>query len=448
MIVARRTSNYPRPFEPSLVHSLRSLPFLGAFCVSALPAAAQSNDLEQRLQRMEAENAEFRRQLGVLAEEQERFALGDVFTPIGPRVSGLAPAASKIYATDQGLSIGGYGEALYTDFDSSRDDGAASGRTDSTDFLRLVTYLGYKFDSTWLFNSEIEYEHASTGSGGEVSVEFAYLDGMFSDAVNLRTGMLLVPMGFINELHEPVTFASVNRPQVERVLLPTTWRENGAGVWGDVGDFSYRAYLVNGFDASGFSASGVRGGRQKGAQALAEDFAGVVRIDWQGVRGLLLGGAAYVGNSGQGQFSVDVATAIYEAHLDWRWRGVGLRVLWVETQIDDVAALNGALGLAGSQSIGERQSGGYLELGFDLASAGMLSGGQSLTPFVRAETYDTQSSTPAGFAANSANDIDVLTFGLAYQPGPQLVFKLDYSNFDNGAGTGVDQFNVGMGFVF
>lgn len=424
------------------------LSFATPFCVLAASAQAQSADLEQRLAKLEAENAEFRRQMGVLADEQERLALGDVFTPIGPRVSGLAPAASKIYSTDQGLSIGGYGEALYSDFDSSRDDGSPSGKADSADFLRLVTYLGYKFDSVWLFNSEIEYEHASTGAGGEVSVEFAYIDGMFADAANLRTGLLLVPMGFINELHEPVTFWSVGRPNVERVLLPTTWRENGIGLWGDAGDFSYRAYLVNGFDATGFSASGVRGGRQKGAQALAEDFAAVARVDWQGVQGLVLGVAGYAGNSGQGQLGADVMTTVWEAHVDWRWRGLGLRALWVETGIDDVAQLNNFLGFTGAQSIGEEQSGGYVELGYDLATAGLIGGGQALTPFVRAETYDTQAQTPAGFSSNAANDVDVLTFGVAYQPGPQLVFKFDYSNFDNGAGTGVDQFNVGLGFVF
>ncbi len=421
---------------------------LCALAVSVSNARAQSVDLEQRLARLEAENAEFRRQMGVLADEQERLALGDVFTPIGPRVSGLAPAASKIYSTEQGFSIGGYGEGLYSNFDSTRDDGSPSGKSDTADFLRLVTYLGYKFDSVWLFNSEIEYEHASTSAGGEVSVEFAYLDGMFANAANLRTGLVLVPMGFINELHEPVTFWSVNRPQVERVLLPTTWRENGVGVWGDAGDFSYRAFLINGFEAAGFTAGGVRNGRQKGALALAEDFAVVARVDWQGIEGLMIGVSGYAGDSGQGQVGVDVATTIYEAHLDWRWRGLGLRALWVETRIDDVAALNGFLGLTGAQSVGEKQSGGYIELGYDLATAGLVGGGQALTPFVRVETYDTQAKTPTGFSSSAANDVDVLTFGVAYQPGPQVVFKLDYSNFDNGAGTGVDQFNVGMGFVF
>ena len=58
----------------------------------------------------------------------------------------------------------------------------------------------------------------------------------------------------------------------ERRIIPTTWRENGVGVLGSVGPFAYRAYLLNGLDATGFSPEGLRGGRQKGSRALASDF--------------------------------------------------------------------------------------------------------------------------------------------------------------------------------
>src|SRR5690606_5504586 len=118
---------------------------------------------------------------------------------------------------------------------------------------------------------EIEFEHASTGQGGEVSVEFAYLDYLATPHLGVRAGMVLVPMGFVNELHEPTTFLGTTRPLTESTIIPTTWRENGAGVFGDIGDFSYRAYVINGLDAvgggssraGGFSAAGLRGGRQK-----------------------------------------------------------------------------------------------------------------------------------------------------------------------------------------
>ena len=359
----------------------------------------------------------------------------------------MGPAASKVYGVEQGVSLGGYGEALYQDFESSRDDGS-SGTTDQLDFVRAVLYVGYKFNERWLFNSELEFEHASTDESGSTSVEFAYLEYQQNEALNARGGLLLLPMGLINEQHEPTTFLSAKRPGVETVILPTTWRENGAGLLGELGDFDYKAYVVNGFDGAGFTAGGLRGGRQKGSAALAEDVAVVGRLDWNGVPGLTLGASGYQGDSAQDLSGVDLDTTIYEAHLDWNWRGLCLRALVAEAELDDVAALNGALGLAGAASVGEQLEGYYVELGYDVLGALRPESGQSLSPFVRYEAYDTQAEVPAGFASNPANDVEITTVGLAYEPHHQIVIKLDYMDADNGAGSGQDQINIAMGYVF
>jgi hypothetical protein len=359
---------------------------------------------------------------------------------------GLGPAASKIYRTDRGLSIGGYGELLYQKFDSERDNGTDSGRTDTFDLLRGVLYFGYKFNDRWLLNTEIEYEHA----GGEVSVEFAYIDYLWRPEASLRGGLLLVPMGFINELHEPTVFLGANRPDIERLIIPTTWRENGFGLFGEAGPVSYRTYVVNGFRGAGFTAAGLRGGRQKGNQAKAEDFAWVGRLDFTGVPGLLVGGSAYVGDSGQdletsGGDGISVGTSLIEGHLEWRWRGLEFRALGVQAELDDVADLNRALGLTGNQSVGEKLQGYYLQLGYDVLAG---RGDRALIPYVRWETYNTQDEVPAGFRANPANDIEVLTLGLALKPIEQIILKIDHQNYDNAAGTGVDQLNVLLGYVF
>ena len=130
-----------------------------------------------------------------------------------------------------------------------------------------------------------------------MSVEFMALDFFWKKEANFRTGLVLVPMGFINEVHEPPFFLGVRRPETERRILPATWREMGVGVFGQLGEeVEYRAYVVNGFNAAGFSASGIRGGRQNGNRALAEDFALVGRVDWTPWHGVLLGASAYVGN--------------------------------------------------------------------------------------------------------------------------------------------------------
>ena len=164
-----------------------------------------AQDVSERLSRLEAENVELQRRIDVLAEEQERLELGELVPTMGESEHGLGPAASKIYNVEQGLSFGGYGEALFQDF-------AGPTRRDQFDFLRAVFYFGYRFNERWLFNSEIEFEHAAVSEGGDTSVEFAYLDYLWRPAVNFRAGILLTPMGFINELHEPPTFLGATRP--------------------------------------------------------------------------------------------------------------------------------------------------------------------------------------------------------------------------------------------
>jgi hypothetical protein len=396
--------------------------------------------------------AELERRIEVLAEEIEKLTLGEAAPRADRPAYGLGPAASKVYRTGEGLSVGGYGELLYEDFAAERDDGFRSGRTDRADFLRGVLYVGYKWNQRWLLNSEIEYEHASTGEGGEVSVEFAYVDYLWRPELGLRGGLLLVPMGFINELHEPTVFLGARRPAVENALIPTTWRENGLGIFGDAGPFSYRVYLVNGFDASGFSAGGLRGGRQKGGQAKAEDFALVGRLDVTPVPGLLAGISAYAGDSGQGLRTpagreVGARTTLFEGHLEWRWQGLELRALAARATVDDVADLNAALGLSGSRSVGETLAGGYLQLGYDVFTHWGRSE-QSLVPYARWETLDTQEELPARTSRNPETDTESLTLGVAWKPIDSFVVKLDHQDFDNAAGTGVDQFNVLLGYIF
>jgi hypothetical protein len=387
--------------------------------------------------------AELERRLEVIAAEIERLKIGEAAASAEESEHGLGPAASKIYHTERGISVGGYGELLYRSVDSERDDGSPSGERDEFDLLRAVLYFGYKFNDRWLFNSEIEYEHA----GEEVGVEFAYLDYLWRPQANLRAGLLLVPMGFINELHEPTTFLGANRPTIERVIIPTTWRENGFGLFGDAGSFSYRTYIVAGLDASGFTAGGLRGGRQEGIESSAEDFAWVGRLDFTGVPGLLVGGSAYVGNSGQGALdTTDVGTQILEGHVEWKWRGLELRALAVQAELDDVADLNRELGLGGNDSVGERLTGHYLQLGYDVLAA--RGGEQAFIPYARWEAFNTQDEVPGGFVADRATDVEALTLGFAYKPIDQIVIKVDHQNFDNEAGTGTDQFNVLLGWIF
>lgn len=410
--------------------------------IAALKAEGQA---DARLEEIE-------RRLEIMATEIEDLKIGEeVITATKTEMMpGLGPAASKVYRKDHGISIGGYGEAVVAAPSETRDDGTPSNKDASFDMLRAVFYFGYKFDDRFLLNTEIEFEHASTSKSGSASVEFAYIDYLYRDAFNVRGGLVLLPMGWLNELHEPTVYFGSLRPESERRIIPSTWREGGVGAFGDVGGFTYRTYVVNGLDASGFSSSGLRGGRQKGSKAKLEDFAWTGRLDWVATPGFQAGLSFYTGNSGQGiegidGESIDVPTRIWDAHAEWRWRGLKLRGLYTQADLDDVAALNEALGYEGSQSVGERLVGGYLEAGYDFLGGRK---GRSLMPYVRWETINTQDSVPDGWEADPANDQEIFTLGIAYQPIEQIIIKLDWADVDNAAGTGVNQFNAQLGYIF
>ncbi|MBK9967968.1 MAG: hypothetical protein IPP07_25070 [Holophagales bacterium] len=402
-------------------------------------------------------NEELARRIEVLARELEARRLGDASDPAPPAGAagrwGLGPAASKVYGKSSGLSIGGYGESIYQNFDATRENGTASGKTNEWDYLRAVVYLGWKFDRTFVLNTEIEYEHASTGKGGEVSVEFATLDAMLRDEVNLRAGLVLVPVGFVNEMHEPTTYLGARRPDTESRILPSTWRANGIGAFGAAGPIAYKLYLTESLDASGFSASnGIRGGRQSGARASADNLAVTGRVDLVSVPGLLAGVAFFTGESGKSLSSAGqpfgARTTAWDLHADWRLGALWLRGVFARVTVDDVALLNQSLGLSGSKSIGETQDGYYLSAGYELLSRFAPGSSMALTPFVRFERTDTQKSVPAGYARDGANDRKAWTVGLDFKPIPQLALKVDWQGYTDSAHTGTPQWNVALAYLF
>jgi hypothetical protein len=400
--------------------------------------------------------AEIERQIEVLAREVEQLKLGEAAAPAAAARDlhwGVGPAASKVYGK-KGVSIGGYGEFAYSNFGGLRQDGEPSGEQSHVDMLRAVVYFGYKFDDHWVVNTELEAEHAVTASdkGGEVEIEFAYLDYIFSKPLRARAGLMLIPMGWINELHEPPTFLGTLRPEVEQRLIPTTWREIGAGFYGEAGRFSYRLYAVNGLNSKGYSPEGIREGSQEGSEALAENWAVTGRLDWTPVEEALVGASFFSGKSGQGRLTpagqtFSGNTTVFDVHADWKWRGLWLRALYARTTISDVAAINQANAFEGDESVGSRQWGWYLQGGFDVLTlkAGSRAG---LTPFVRYERFDTQASVPAGHARNPQNDATVLTLGAVFKPIDPIAIKVDWQKRTNAARTGVNQWNVGLGYLF
>ena len=401
-----------------------------ALLITGSAYAQTTADLEKRLHDLEARVAqvdEMKREIEILTQQIEALKLGEKQQAAQADVSqyGLGAAASKVYRSGPGVSFGGYGEFRY----ENPRHGIAS-----ADVVRAVLYTGYKFNDKMLFNSELEVEHATTELGGSVSVEFAYLDFLLKPQANARAGLVLIPMGLINEQHEPTAYLGARRPEVEDRILPTTWTELGAGVFGDAGSLTYRGYVVTGLNSRRFSAEdGVHEGKQSGSAAAAKDLAITGRLDWHPIEGVLLGASAYSGNSGQGAgFHGRVTLA--DLHADAKFRGVSLRGLVAKGSIGDAAAISAQNG----ETIGSSLGGWYVEGAYDLR----------VTPYVRYERLNTQRRVSLGFERDPLNDRRITTLGVSFKPIAQTVIKTDYQKIKTGAGTDQSQFNIALGYIF
>src|SRR5439155_27274265 len=195
-------------------------------------------------------------------------------------------------------AIGGYGELTFN---------APSNGPNVVDMRRIVLYVGHNFTEKLRFYGELELEHAVTSSEdpGEFELEQAFLDYLAWKPLNFRAGVILVPIGIINVYHEPPTFNGVDRPETHVVVVPSTWREPGAGVFGDVRGLRYQAYVINGFKANGFTAAnGVRDGHQEAALAFGHDWGLIARVDY---------GLPFLYKH---RISADAGMSFYHAHAD------------------------------------------------------------------------------------------------------------------------------------
>lgn len=418
--------------------------FLGAFSLFPVAKTKAQETKQDTLK-------EIRRQIEILTQEIENMKLGEVAERKYEAKVGLGPAAATVYSLKKpGVSLAGYGELVYQNCSKTRQNGSSSEEQDRLDYLRNVVYVGFRFSNWIAFNSEVEFEHASTGEGaeekGEVSMEFGYVDLMVSEKVNLRAGKVLVPVGILNEKHEPPTFFGTLRPRVEQYIIPTTWAGIGVGVYGDVSpDVRYRAYVVEGLDAAKFSSDkGIRGGRQGSSNAVAQDLGLTGRIEYVGIPGSSVGASFYAGNSGQGRADTTVRTVLFSLHGEFAWKGLELRALYVRVNIDQADKA----GVITGETIGSSMNGWYAVAGYDVMPLFSSTSTQYLAPFVQYEHLNTQASVSNGAAADKANDRSILAWGLSYKPHPNVAFKFDYRRNSNAANTGINQWNLAINYLF
>ena len=342
----------------------------------------------------------------------------------------------------KGVTVGGYAQVDYNQ---------PEGDNGTLDVHRLVMLLGYKFNDKVQFVTEIEYEHVK-----ELYVEQAFLQYTIADNVNLRGGLMLVPMGIVNEYHEPTTYNGVERPNVDKSIVPSTWREIGLGVTGKVDNASlrYQAYIFNGFtsvneDKVLGGSNGLRNGRQKGAESTINTPNLSAKVDYYGIQGLRLGLSGYFGRTQAEDDIQDLDGAdvgISMIGLDARYinKRFSARGQFIHATLSDTEDYNTLY----ETNLGSELKGWYTEAAYNLLPIGNE---QKLDAFVRYEQYDTHAATKdAGIDRNLAYNRNEWTTGLNYHIAPGAVVKADYQILDNASdgNESKGQFNLGFGVWF
>lgn len=314
-------------------------------------------------------------------------------------------------------TIGGYGELHYNNYENS---------DAKVDFHRFVLFFGHEFSDSVRFFSEFELEHSLAGDGkpGEVELEQAYVEVDINDSISSKVGLFLVPVGIINETHEPPTFYGVERNGVEKNIIPATWWEAGVA-------FNFKpagGVSIDGAATSGLAVGedfSIRGGRQKVANAVAENLAYTGRIKYTAINGLELATTLqYQSDITQGVDGRDSAPAtLIEAHAIYQVNNFSVRALYARWDIDGDEAK--ALGR-------DEQTGWYIEPSYAF--------NEKVGVFARYAEYDNN----AGNSDSTA--VESTSVGVNYYVHENVVLKADYENL--GGSKDSQGFNLGFGYQF
>lgn len=402
--------------------------WLGATALLAvLPAMAQTPDIaeiwvivQQQQQEIDALKEQLASSDAKLAEANRQIeATGDYLDTVA------APAA------ESGTTIGGYGELHYNNLDAND----TANDVDEIDFHRFVLFFGHEFTDRVRFFSEVEIEHSLAGDGqpGEVELEQAYVDFALTDSLSAKAGLFLLPVGILNETHEPPTFYGVERNSVENIIIPSTWWEAGVGVNGRYSNglsFDFALHSGLAIPTTGSSAFRVRSGRQKVAEAPADDPAYTLRLRYSGIPGLDLAGtyqyqtdASQVSGDGLDAGKLIAINARYDIG-DFTMKG-----LYARWDFDGTAVTS-----AGADT----QTGWYLEPSYRFP--------------VNRRNWGIYGRYEDVEGARTQDQYSQIEFGLNYWPVEDVVLKLDVRQRDHElaseAGRDFDGFDLGVGYQF
>jgi len=351
-----------------------------------------------------------------LAVAQPAYAVTDKeFNDLRAQFEALADQVEENSQSTSSTTIGGYGELHYNNLNNGKGTSKKE-----LDLHRFVLFLNHEFNDNIRFFSELEVEHTNTEDNGVVEVEQAYVQFDLNESTKINAGMFLIPVGILNETHEPPAFYGVERNPVEKNIIPVTWSEGGAMLSGNYASgFSYDIALTSGLN----KGVDIRGGRQSVSQSDASNLAATARAKFTGISGLSLAATIQYQDDMTQDSSDNIGSAtLIETHAIWSINDVTLTGLYARWDIDGIGAS------AVQQDV---QDGAYIEASYKI--------NPRVGVFARQNQWDNGG---AGDTSESQTDI-----GINYWPHEDVVIKADYQAQNDAAGN-FDGFNLGIGYQF
>ena len=440
---------------------------LGALVMAFSTVEAQTpqsaDDRAARIANLERMLEELAEQVRALQAEQEadKEERSEYQKEVTEKIDEAVETIKAREANDTGgFDIGGYGE-IHANFNQGSDK-------DQIDIHRFVLDFNYDFEDWIRFRSELEVEHAFiSDDDGEISLEQFYVDFMFHDKLNLRIGRFLTPLGIINQRHEPPLFYGVERPNVDKVIIPTTWSSDGVGIFGNVTrSLTYELYAAVGLDGSKFDPkNGIRGGRIKERPSL-NDIAFMGRVDYYPFvhfsapagQTLRLGLGGYTGgvdNGDQGKnpgglSGVNIHMGVVD--FEYTLAKFDLRGEFAFTRIDNASKLSAGVADPTDPGVAKEIVGWYIEPAYHVMPDSWKKGRWSESDavvFARYEDFDTQHTTVSGRLREPGGERQEWTMGINFYFTPSLVLKADYQiTEDDSATEPNNRLNFGMGMMF
>jgi len=441
-------------------YAMRARTTLLAAAIALIGGAAHAQsateaELAKKLDQLAAELAAVKAQL---AQMQKDRAAAPTPAPATATAAAAAPApaaapaapaatAAAPVSSEPATVLTSYGEINY-----NHPTGASQNA--QADVRRFVLGYQHRFDAKTKVVTELEVEHAvaSADDSGEVEVEQAYIERQITPIWAARAGLFLMPVGLLNENHEPTAFYGVERNFVETAIIPSTWREGGLQIVGNFDNgLTAQAGITTGFDLTKWDAASDEGRQsplgsihQEMQLAKARDLSVFGALNWRGVPGLLLGGSLFTGNASQGQLTTSSRITLWDLHARWTPGRFDLSTVYSRGTISNTAALNTTL--VGNPTLIPKSFDGWYVQG---AYKAWSSDDYALAPFVRWEQFNTAKSYAdlgPGLTPEASPTERVITVGANFQVSSAIVLKADYQRFRENKD--LNRWNLGLGWSF